>query len=208
MALRFSANATSLLGRRVVFRLSPARSGFFTAAGLLIDRCPSPSFGLFMADTTVFVAFFDMFGFALLLISVAGFVTSRHSLSRFTNLLIRPRVGGRDFASSGFVSSFDTPNCQNGKASGLYPQLSAQVEPDQDVAFHQTRPNSLLTAIIFFGRLPEYFPAEPIHPWLYARSRPFCSVPSLVPADHPRRPEFGSSRSRPHGSWATIGFRS
>src|SRR5690606_10400020 len=50
----------------------------FAATGLLVDRGPGTGFGLLLGDATLFVALLDVFGLALLLGGVLGFISTWH----------------------------------------------------------------------------------------------------------------------------------
>src|SRR6266566_6235500 len=55
-----------------------ARAALVAAAGLLVDRRPGTPLGFLLGDAAILLALFDMFGLALLLVGVAGFVAARH----------------------------------------------------------------------------------------------------------------------------------
>src|SRR5690606_19815496 len=51
------------------------------AAGFLVHRGPGAALRFLAADAAILVAFFDMFGLALLLVGIAALVASRHGCS-------------------------------------------------------------------------------------------------------------------------------
>jgi len=64
----------------LAFSLSGATLAL-AASGLLVDGRPCSRLSLFFGNAALFVAFFDMLGFALLFLCVLGLVTSRHDVS-------------------------------------------------------------------------------------------------------------------------------
>lgn len=74
------------MGRRVsgMFALAGA-TGLLTAAVIFVDGRPGTALGFIFGNAAVFVAFGDVVGFAILLVSVLGFVTTGHGMVLFVN---------------------------------------------------------------------------------------------------------------------------
>src|SRR6266436_1996847 len=75
-----------------------AGAALVAAAGLLVDGCPCAPLGFLLADAAFLVPFLDVFGLALLLVAVAGFIAARHGclpfMARLPNLATRGDAPG------------------------------------------------------------------------------------------------------------------
>src|SRR5262249_49752723 len=60
------------------FDVAAPRALLLSPAALLVDRRPGSPRRLARSNTALFVTFFDVLRFALLLVGVFGFVTTRH----------------------------------------------------------------------------------------------------------------------------------
>jgi hypothetical protein len=64
----------------MVFPFAAPGTAFLASTGHLVDRGPSPTLGFLFAQPPLLVTFFDVFGLALLLVRIAGFITAWHKV--------------------------------------------------------------------------------------------------------------------------------
>src|SRR5690606_10765763 len=100
-----SADAPTLLRRRGVDLLPPARTRLLAPAGHLVDRGPGTPRGLVGLHAPLSVALFDVLRLSLLFVRVAGLVTSGHAASSIDPSLTAPVAGGRHPPEAGDARS-------------------------------------------------------------------------------------------------------
>jgi hypothetical protein len=79
--------------------LSASRAAFLSAMRFLVYGCPSAALRFLLGHAAVFVAFLNVFGFALLFICVARLIATWHEvlLKVSVDAIVGSRPGGHDW---------------------------------------------------------------------------------------------------------------
>src|SRR4051812_16350113 len=74
-----AAFAAAFFHRRVIFGFAAARAALLSAVPHFIDRRPRSALSFLIGNSSVLIAFFNVFGHALLFVCVTALIASRHN---------------------------------------------------------------------------------------------------------------------------------